>query len=159
MLAATNALAVMAPEHRSKAQGLLSIAGSSAIALGAASERGSLMRTACFAFGICSVGVSVYDFVRQRISGPPGWIGATFWEREDALVVHGSRPNTAAAAAGLIADDEIISVDGLPVTQIGVRDAYRRLFGPVGTQVHVVVRRRTTTNTYEWPATLIRTPT
>src|SRR5690606_17192885 len=78
-----------------------------------------------------------------------------------APAVFGRIPWTtrASAAAGLIAGDEIVSVDGLPVAQIGGNEAYHRLHGRVGTQVHIVVRRTTSTNTYQWAATLIRTPT
>lgn len=159
VIAATNVLAVQAPEHRHTAQALMSLGGSTAIALGAVAEKGSVARTFCFALGISAIGVSVYDYFHQLFSGPPGGIGVTFQRRADALVIHGVHPNTAAAVAGLLADDEIISVDGLPVAQLGLSEAYRRLHGRVGTQVHIVVRRTTNTNTYQWAATLIRTPT
>mgnify|MGYP002777811365 FL=1 len=159
VLAATNVLAVQAPEDRRTAQALLSLGGSSALALGAVAEKGSVARTFCFALGISAIGVSIYDFFHQRISGPPGGIGATLRQQGNALVIHWIRPNTAAAAVGLSAGDEIVGVDGLTVAQIGVDDACRRLRGPVGTQVHVAVRRTTTTNTYEWSVTMIRTPT
>lgn len=159
VLVATTVLDAQPPETRRTAQALMSLGGSAAVALGACAERGSLARTLFYAVGLSTLGVSIYDYFHQLIRGPLGGIGVTPQERADALVIHWIHPNTAAAAAGLLAGDEIVGVDGLSIAQIGVREAWRRLHGPVGTQVQIVLRRTTTTNTYQWAATLIRTPT
>jgi hypothetical protein len=68
-------------------------------------------------------------------------IGAVLAPRRDAAVVANLLPSGGAAEAGLRVGDEIISVDGRAVTELGFNGAVQRIRGPEGSCVPIVVRR------------------
>ena len=68
-------------------------------------------------------------------------IGVKLTADEEALRVDMVVPDSGAAAAGIIAGDRIIGVDGIPVTQLGLDGAIARIRGVVGTSVAVRVKR------------------
>ena len=61
--------------------------------------------------------------------------------RRDSLFVAGLMAGGGAAQAGLSEGDEILSVDGQPVTELGFRGAIQNIRGPEGSCVPLVVRR------------------
>jgi Carboxypeptidase regulatory-like domain/PDZ domain len=68
-------------------------------------------------------------------------IGAQLAAQGDALEVGAVYPGSGAAAAGIVAGDLIIAIDGVPVTQLGLDGAVARIRGVVGTTVAVTLRR------------------
>lgn len=68
-------------------------------------------------------------------------IGLVLRGRGDALVVGQVMPSGGAAAAGIMTGDEITSVDGHVVAELGFEPAIRAIRGPVGSQVELMVRR------------------
>jgi hypothetical protein len=68
-------------------------------------------------------------------------IGAVLRSRGDALVVGEVVAGGGAQAAGLVAGDEILHIDGVPVVELGFPAAIQRIRGPEGTQVLLGVRR------------------
>jgi hypothetical protein len=69
-------------------------------------------------------------------------IGATLERRgRDALRVGAVLPGGGAAEAGLLPGDEILSVEGRPVAELGLGGAVDLIRGPEDTRVRLVVRR------------------
>jgi hypothetical protein len=68
-------------------------------------------------------------------------IGAMLQARRDALVIANVMPTGGAAEAGLQVGDEIVSVDGHGVTELGFNGAIQRIRGPEGSCVPIVVRK------------------
>jgi len=66
-------------------------------------------------------------------------IGAVLAAQGDALVVQRALPGSGAEKAGLAAGDLILSVDGAPVTQLGMDGAIQAIRGPIGTRVRLGV--------------------
>ena len=157
MLAGAATLALQQPENRRTAQAVMSIGGGALTAAAALADEGSTTRKVLVTAGLVTAGVAAFDYLRQVFSESRGGIGVTFHDRQDALVIKTVRPLSAAAVAGLIAGDELVEVDGLPVAQLGRSEAIRRLRGPIGSPIALSVRRPTTSN-FEWKLTLIRTP-
>lgn len=163
--AASTALGALAlltfqnPENRRTAQAALSLGGGLLVLVGGLAARGSTTRNLCLSMGLTATAIGAGDFVTQSLGGPRGGVGIKFQKRTDALVVDATLPRSAATVAGLLAGDEIVTVDGLSVAHLGVDDARRRLSGSPGTLVHVGVRRQTPMNLYQWDVTLTRTPT
>jgi C-terminal processing protease CtpA/Prc len=58
-------------------------------------------------------------------------------------------PGSAAAKAGIQPGDEIVAVEGHPLTASTGEEAKERIFGKVGDQFHVTVRRGETDKTVE----------
>ena len=156
-LAGTAALALQQPESRRTAQAVMSIGGGALTAAAALAEEGSTTRKVLMTAGLVTAGVAAFDYLRQMFNDSRGGIGVGFHDGQDVLVIKLVRPLSAAAVAGLIVGDELIEVDGLPVAQLGRSEAIRRLRGPIGSPIALVVRRPTTSN-LEWKLTLIRTP-
>jgi C-terminal processing protease CtpA/Prc len=69
-------------------------------------------------------------------------IGAVLDAREEGLRVRQVVPGGGAAEAGLAPGDEILRIDGRPVTELGFAAAIQAIRGPEGTQVLLFVRRR-----------------
>jgi predicted metalloprotease with PDZ domain len=157
VLAGAATLALQQPENRRTAQAVMSIGGGALTAAAALADEGSTTRKVLMTAGLVTAGVAAFDYLRQVFSESRGGIGVTFHDRQDALVIKTVRPLSAAAVSGLIAGDELVEVDGLPVAQLGRSEAIRRLRGPIGSPIALGVRRPTTSN-FEWKLTLIRTP-
>jgi hypothetical protein len=68
-------------------------------------------------------------------------IGAELRPRADALVIGRVVPGGGASAAGLLAGDEILTIDGTPATEIGFEASIHRIRGPEGSTVVLGVRR------------------
>jgi membrane-associated protease RseP (regulator of RpoE activity) len=68
-------------------------------------------------------------------------IGAVLDAREEGLRVRQVVPGGGAAEAGLVPGDEILRIDGRPVTELGFAAAIQAIRGPEGTQVLLLVRR------------------
>jgi hypothetical protein len=68
-------------------------------------------------------------------------IGAVLKARGDALVIGEVVPGGGAQAAGLVPGDEVLRIDGTPVTDLGFAGAIQRIRGPEGSQVMLSVRK------------------
>lgn len=68
-------------------------------------------------------------------------IGAGLRGRDDAMVIGAVMPGGGAAKAGLVPGDEIISVDGTAVGNLGFEGAIQAIRGPVDTMVRLGVRK------------------
>ncbi|MDC0670539.1 PDZ domain-containing protein [Nannocystis radixulma] len=156
-VASTTALALQTPENRQTAQAVLGFGGGALALAGALSQPGSTARNVCLGLGITAVGIAAADFLCQMFSEPAGGIGVAVRAGHGTLVIQSVVPQSAAATAGLIAGDEILHVDDVPVAQIGAHEATRRLRGDIGSQVRVGVRRHWNGG-LEWDVSLVRTP-
>ena len=68
-------------------------------------------------------------------------IGAMLQARRDALVIANVMPSGGAAEAGLQVGDEILSIDGHGVIELGFNGAIQRIRGPEGSCIPIVVRK------------------
>jgi S1-C subfamily serine protease len=68
-------------------------------------------------------------------------IGAVLKARGDALVIGDVLPGGGAQVAGLMPGDEILRIDGKPVTELGFTGCIQAIRGPEGTQVLIGVRK------------------
>jgi hypothetical protein len=68
-------------------------------------------------------------------------IGAVLKARGDALVIGEVVAGGGAQAAGLGPGDELLRIDGTPITELGFTGAIQRIRGPEGTQVLIGVRK------------------
>jgi S1-C subfamily serine protease len=84
-------------------------------------------------------------------------IGAALSAQGNDLVVQNTIPGGGAEAAGILAGDLVLAVDGTPVTALGLDGAIQHIRGPVGTRVVLKIRRATATSDYTVTRTKIRT--
>jgi hypothetical protein len=68
-------------------------------------------------------------------------IGVKLVADGDALAVEVVVPESGAAAAGIVAGDRIVAVDGVPVTTLGMDGAVARIRGVAGTKLAVSIKR------------------
>ena len=68
-------------------------------------------------------------------------IGAVLMARNDVLVISDLMPGAGAAQAGLVVGDEILSIDGQSVLELGFNGAVQHIRGPEGTCVPITIRR------------------
>ena len=68
-------------------------------------------------------------------------IGAALAGADDALQVNGVVPGGGAEAAGLVAGDQVVTIDGRPVVDIGFDQAIQAIRGPVGSTLRLGLRR------------------
>lgn len=68
-------------------------------------------------------------------------IGVVLAGDGDALRVKAVVPESGAAAAGIVADDHIVAVDGVPVTTLGIDGTVARIRGVPNTTVSVSLKR------------------
>jgi len=68
-------------------------------------------------------------------------IGAVLAQRGDALRIVEVNPSSGAAEAGLAAGDEIVTIEGRAVRDLGFADAIQRIRGPEGSTIQLGVRR------------------
>ncbi len=68
-------------------------------------------------------------------------IGAVLMARNDVLVISELMPGAGAAQAGLVVGDEILSIDGRSVLELGFNGAVQHIRGPEGTCVPLMIRR------------------
>lgn len=62
-------------------------------------------------------------------------------QKDDFLLVDGVIAGGGAEAAGIVQGDQIIAVDGIPVTKIGLDGAISRIRGAEGTTISITLRR------------------
>lgn len=72
-------------------------------------------------------------FVPGLIMPAYGWTGH--------LTISALLPDSKAADAGVKAEDEIIAIDGIPVSSMKGNEAFRRLHGEVGSEIELSVKR------------------
>lgn len=76
-------------------------------------------------------------------SAAPGTIGAALGQQSDGHVfVRSTPPGQGAERAGLLVDDEVIALDGKPVSGMTPDDIRRAVRGKVGERLNVTVLRR-----------------
>jgi len=68
-------------------------------------------------------------------------IGAVLSASNDSLVIARILDGGGAAQAGLAVGDEILSVDGRPVTELGFNGSIQRIRGPEGSCIPLTVRK------------------
>jgi hypothetical protein len=68
-------------------------------------------------------------------------IGIGIAPKDGAIVVTGVLAGGGAAAAGLVAGDAIVRVDGIPVAELGFAGAANAIRGPEGTSVRLTLQR------------------
>jgi C-terminal processing protease CtpA/Prc len=94
----------------------------------------------------CDVHFKPYGYIK------PGELGSTGFQLDlvsgDSATISAVEPNSAAATAGIQQGDEIIAVEGHPLTAKAGEAATERLFGKIGDQFHVTVRRGNTNKTF-----------
>ncbi len=83
----------------------------------------------------------LYSRLTEQTEGSFGGIGVYMGFKDDKVSILSVIDDTPGARAGLKANDEIIAVDGTPVTDIKAEEVAMRIRGKVGTQVSLTVRR------------------
>ncbi len=68
-------------------------------------------------------------------------IGVKLRAEHEAIVVEFVMPESGAHAAGIVAGDRIVAVDGVDIAKLGMDGAVSRIRGVVGTKVSVTIRR------------------
>jgi len=83
---------------------------------------------------------TTYAISRNDFEGAFQGIGATVAQQDDYVVIVRALPDTPAEAAGLVAGDAIITVDGEDATGWTVDKAVLKIRGPRGTSVELGIR-------------------
>lgn len=86
--------------------------------------------------------------------GEFGGLGITIIERDGRLTVEYPLPDTPAEHAGLVADDQIVRIDGVSTINMQLDEAVTMLRGPVGAPVSIEVMREGLTE--PMPVTIVR---
>lgn len=84
----------------------------------------------------------------QSIKGTLYGIGIQIGIRDDKLVVIAPIEETPAQKAGILANDEIIKINGESTKGISVKDAADKIRGPEGTTVQLVIKRENQEKTF-----------
>jgi len=84
-------------------------------------------------------------------------IGARLGARGDDLFIWGIVDGGGAQAAGLARRDQVLAVDGVPVSDLGFQGAIERIRGPEGSEVVLTVRRGEEELVFRVRRVLIRT--
>ena len=90
--------------------------------------------------------------LQEGIKGEITGIGVMIQEISGALVVTKTLDGGGAAEAGLIADDRILSIDGVPIRGMSLSEVAGKIRGPVDTTVSLLVQR----DTKEWTVEVSR---
>jgi C-terminal processing protease CtpA/Prc len=103
-------------------------------------------RFACLlaATGLLTLAALALTFSAGCLFGPRiGSVGAVLGKdvHTGRLFVRDVPPAMPAAAAGLREGDEVLSIDGKPVDDLSPQEVHKRLKGPIGTTVTLVVSR------------------
>jgi C-terminal processing protease CtpA/Prc len=80
-----------------------------------------------------------YGFIKTGDFGSTGF--QLDLARETSAIVSAVDPNSAAAAAGVQVGDEIVVVEGHPLTASAGEQAKEQIFGKAGAQFHITIRR------------------
>jgi carboxyl-terminal processing protease len=106
----------------------------------------------------------VYRSMRDETSGEFDGVGLEVSQAADGLVVVAPLADSPAERAGILAGDQIVSIDGAPTKDMPLSEATRRMKGAAGTQVvvqvtrpslaqprtHVLVRDHVRTTSVDW---------
>ncbi len=77
----------------------------------------------------------------EDISGNFGGVGMEIGIRDGVITIIAPLPNTPAEAAGLVAGDKIIRIDGEGTERMGIDQAVKRIRGKAGTEVTLTIFR------------------
>ncbi|MBJ3786425.1 S41 family peptidase [Devosia sediminis] len=91
-----------------------------------------------------------YDDMREDTSGQFGGLGVEIIMEEGLIKVVSPIDDTPAARAGIMANDLIYEIDGLPVDGMTQDEAVEKMRGPVGTEVTISVIREGVTDPIEF---------
>jgi carboxyl-terminal processing protease len=94
-----------------------------------------------------------YDEMREDTSGQFGGLGVEIIMEEDLIKVVSPIDDTPAARAGIMANDLIYEIDGLPVQGMTQDEAVEKMRGRVGTDVTLTVLREGVTDPIEFKLT------
>lgn len=97
--------------------------------------------------------------LRERFRGDMAGIGCRVGRRLELVRVLEVWPGTPAAAAGVRADDVVVSVDGRSTESLSVQDVVRGMRGPEGTRVAISLRRGESSFDVQVVRARIRIPT
>jgi C-terminal processing protease CtpA/Prc len=98
------------------------------------------------ALSYCANHFKPYGFIKLGEFGSTGF--QLDLAREDSATVSAVEPDSVAAKAGIQLRDEIVAVEGHPLTASVGEAATEQLFGKIGDQFHVTVRRGQTDTTF-----------
>lgn len=98
------------------------------------------------AIEVCANRFKPYGFIKTGEFGATGF--QLNLEREDAAIISSVEPDSAAAKAGVQVGDEIVAVEGQPLTASMGEEAAQQLFGKIGDQFHIKVQRGTEQKTF-----------
>lgn len=90
------------------------------------------------------------ELERDSLRGHFGGIGAWVRQREDGAITLSPMPGQPADRAGIQEGDVLLSVDGTSVASLSVDEVVALVRGPVGSTVHLTVRREGTGETLEF---------
>jgi len=82
-----------------------------------------------------------YDEMREDTSGQFGGLGVEIIMEDELIKVVSPIDETPAARAGIMANDLIVEIDGLPVRGMTQDEAVEKMRGPVGTDVTITIMR------------------
>lgn len=80
-----------------------------------------------------------YPQFRQHTAGRFGGIGIELGHKNGRLTILSPMENSPAFKAGLLAEDQILEINGQPAEHMGRAEASQKLMGPPGTQVKLEV--------------------
>ncbi len=91
-----------------------------------------------------------YEFPRSPSNGAKlrGGVGINIGARHGVFFVSAPVPGSIAAAAGIMPEDIIISVDGDQITGLSLQDATDKIRGQIGTEVSLTILRKKQLQTY-----------
>lgn len=83
----------------------------------------------------------MYKALKEHTAGEFGGIGVTMGFKDNKVTVVSVLEGTPGEAAGLRTNDEIVAVDGTPVTDFQPEEVAMHIRGEVGTEVRLTIRR------------------
>jgi len=94
-----------------------------------------------------------YDETREDISGEFGGLGIEVTMEDGVVKVVSPIDETPAARAGIMANDFIVEIDGVPVQGQSLDDAVSKMRGPIGTSTKITVVREGVSEPLEFELT------
>ncbi len=83
----------------------------------------------------------MYKTLKEHTAGTFGGIGVTMGFKDNKVTIVSVLEGTPGEAAGLKANDEIVAVDGTPVTEYQPEEVSMHIRGDIGTDVTLTIRR------------------
>ena len=83
----------------------------------------------------------MYKTLKEHTAGTFGGIGVTMGFKDNKVTIVSVLEGTPGEAAGLKANDEIVAIDGTPVTEYQPEEVSMHIRGDVGTDVTLTIRR------------------